>query len=288
MKKLIEIIKDAEAKKTAVGHFNVSDIAGLKAVFESAKALSLPIIIGVSEGEREFIGVKQITALVQSLREQYDYQIYLNADHTHSIDKLKEAISAGFDSAVFDMSSLPFEENIQKTKEAVELARQINPDFLIEGEAGYIGSGSNVLKSIPAGAAINAEDFTKPEDAARFVKETGVDLFSPAVGNIHGIVVSGNPKIDIERIKLIKEAADVPLVLHGGSGIKDEEFLAAINAGISVIHINTELRIAWRKGVEEGLAQNKDEIAPYKILSPAVEEIKKVAGQRLQLFNKLI
>jgi len=288
MKKLIEIIKDAEAKKTAVGHFNVSDIAGLKAVFESAKALSLPIIIGVSEGEREFIGVKQITALVQSLREQYDYQIYLNADHTHSIDKLKEAISAGFDSAVFDMSSLPFEENIQKTKEAVELARQINPDFLIEGEAGYIGSGSNVLKSIPAGAAINAEDFTKPEDAARFVKETGVDLFSPAVGNIHGIVVSGNPKIDIERIKLIKEAADVPLVLHGGSGIKDEVFLAAINAGISVIHINTELRIAWRKGVEEGLAQNKDEIAPYKILSPAVEEIKKVAGQRLQLFNKLI
>jgi len=288
MKKLIEIIKDAEAKKTAVGHFNVSDIAGLKAVFESAKALSLPIIIGVSEGEREFIGVKQITALVQSLREQYDYQIYLNADHTHSIDKLKEAISAGFDSAVFDMSSLPFEENIQKTKEAVELARQINPDFLIEGEAGYIGSGSNVLKSIPAGAAVNVEDFTKPEDAARFVKETGVDLFSPAVGNIHGIVVSGNPKIDIERIKLIKEAADVPLVLHGGSGIKDEEFLAAINAGISVIHINTELRIAWRKGVEEGLAQNKDEIAPYKILSPAVEEIKKVAGQRLQLFNKLI
>ncbi|MFH1346748.1 MAG: class II fructose-bisphosphate aldolase [Spirochaetota bacterium] len=293
MKKLIDFIKEAEEKKTAIGHFNVSDIIGLKAVFAAAKSLNIPVIIGVSEGERGFIGTKQISALIKSLREEYsagagEYPIFLNADHTKSIEKLKEAVKAGFDSAVFDASGLSIEENIKKTKEAVGLAKSINPDFLVEGEMGYIGSGSIVMREIPKGAAIKPEDLTKPEDAAEFTKETGVGLFAPAVGNIHGIIASGNPRLDIERIKEIRKSAGVPLVLHGGSGIKDEDFVAAINAGISVIHINTELRIAWRKGIELALKQNPEEIVPYKVLPGAVEEIKKIVVQRLKLFNRLL
>jgi len=288
MKKLIDFIKEAEEKKVAIGHFNVSDIVGLKAVFEAARELNVPVIIGVSEGEWGFIGAKQISALVKSLREGYDYPIFLNADHTHSLEKLKEAIEAGFDSAVFDGSKLPLDENIKKTKEAVELAKSINPDFLVEGETGYIGSGSVVLKEIPEGAAVNPKDFTKSEDAAKFIKETGVDLFAPAVGNIHGIIAGGNPRLDIRRIEEIRKSVGVPLVLHGGSGIKDEDFPAAIGAGISIIHINTELRVAWRKGMEVALNQNSEEIVPYKVLPRAVEEIKAVVIQRLKLFNKLL
>lgn len=288
MKNLKEIIQEAEKNKLAIGHFNISDPAGLKAVFEAAKNLQLPIIVGVSEGERDFIGTKQIAALIKSLRDEYNYPIYLNADHTHSLEKLKEVVEVGFDAAVFDASEFPLEENIKKTKEAVEYAKSVNPDFLIEGELGYIGSGSVLLKEIPAGAAVKPEDFTKPEEAVQFIKETGVDLLAPAVGNIHGIVSGGNPKLDIERIKQIKSASSVPLVLHGGSGIKDEEFLAAIDAGISIIHINTELRLAWRQGIEKALSENPEETTPYKLLPTVVEEIKKVVEQKLKLFNRLI
>ncbi len=298
MKSLIEIIKQAENKKIAIGHFNVSDIVTFKAIFAAARELQLPVIIGVSEGEREFIGVRQIAALIKSLRaapyggeprlngrEEYDYPIYLNADHTKSLEKIKQALEAGFDAAVFDASEFPLEENIKKTKEVVEYVKSISPDFLIEGELGYIGSGSVLLKEIPAGAAIKPEDLTKPEEAAQFIRETGVDLFAPAVGNLHGMFVnSPNPKLDIQRITEIKKVVGVPLVLHGGSGVSNEDFIKAIKAGISVIHINTELRLAWRKGIEEALSKNPNEIAPYKLLASAVQSVKEVIAARLKLF----
>lgn len=287
MKNLREIIHEAEKNKTAIGHFNVSDLVGLKAVFEVAQGLNLPVITGVSEGEREFIGVKQIAALIKSLREEFNYPIFLNADHTHSLEKVKEAVSVGFDAIVFDVSQSPLEENIKKTKEAVEYVKSVNPNILVEGEMGYIGSGSTILKEIPEGVAIKPEDLTKPEEAAQFVKETGVNLFAPAVGNLHGLISSGEPKIDIQRIKDIKKAANIPLVLHGGSGISSEEILSAIDAGISIIHINTELRLAWRQGMEKALKEKPDEIVPYKLLPTVVEEIKKIVEQKLRLFNKI-
>lgn len=140
---------------------------------------------------------------------------------------------------------------------------------------------------------------TKPEDAARFVKETGIDLLAPAVGNIHGMLArrseseggfkfTPNPALDIERIKELRQAAGIPLVLHGGSGIIDSDFTKAIDAGISIIHINTEIRLAWRQGIEKALKENPEEIVPYKILPYAVGEIKKNVDKRLRLFNKMI
>lgn len=290
MKSLIEIIKQAESNKIAIGHFNVSDLTALKAIFEVARGLNFPVIIGVSEGERDFIGIKQIAALIKSLRDEYDYPIFLNADHTHSLEKLKQVVEAGFDAAVFDASKFAFKENIKKTKEAVEYVKSVNPNFLLEGELGYIGSGSTLLKEIPAGAAIKPEDLTKPDEAAQFIKETGIDLFAPAVGNLHGIIAGaeGNPALNIQRISEIKSAVNIPLVLHGGSGIKDEDFILSIDAGISIIHINTELRLAWRKGMEKALKENPGEITPYKLLPIVIEEIKYVVEQRLKLFNRLI
>src|SRR3989344_4867047 len=185
MQTLREVIAEAAAKKVAVGHFNISDSEGLWAIFRAAQTLNLPVIIGVSEGERDFIGVRQVAGLVKSLREEYQYPIFLNADHTYSVERVKEAIDAGFDAAIFDGAKLLLDENIKLTKQCVEYARSQSRDILIEGELGYIGTSSKLLDAIPEGVGLEADDLTKPEEAKRFVTETGMDLLAPAVGNIH-------------------------------------------------------------------------------------------------------
>ena len=288
MKTLKQIIQEAERDKKAIGHFNISEYVALKGIFQSAQELNVPVIIGVSEGERNFIGVKRTALMVKNLREEFNYPIFLNADHTHSLEKIKEAVEAGFDAVLFDGGKLPFEENIKKTKEVVEYVKSVNPEILVEGELGYLGGSSVILKEIPKDAAIKPEDLTDPEEAERFVKETGVDLLAPAVGNIHGMFKnSPNPNIDIERISKLRNIAGVPIVLHGGSGIIDDEFTKAINAGISIIHINTEIRLAWREGMEKALKENPEEVVPYKLLPTVVEEIKKAVDKRLKLFSKI-
>jgi fructose-bisphosphate aldolase class II len=287
MKFLIETIRKAESSGVAVGHFNISDISGLKGIFEAAYGLKVPVIIGLSDGERNFVGARQAVALVRSLREQYSLPIFTNADHVRTLELAKEAAEAGFDAVMFDAGDLPFEENIKKTKEAVEAVKSINREILVEGEIGYIGGHSSLMN--PGEFEIKEENLVKPEEAEKFVKETGVDLLAPAVGNVHGMFKNAPlPNLDIERIKRIKEAVSVPLVLHGGSGLRDEDFKSAISAGVSVIHVNTEIRLAWRRAIEESLKNNSEEIAPYKVLPPAVEAVGKVVEERLKLFNKLI
>jgi len=289
MKTLRQIIKEAEQSRTAIGHFNISECVALKGIFKAAQELNLPVIIGLSEGEQNFFGTKNATLIIKNLRQEFNWPIFINSDHTKSLEKIKEAVEAGFDSVHFDGGKLSFEENIKKTKEVVEYAKSINPNILVEAELGYLGASSMILKEIPKGAAIKEEDLTKPEQAAQFVKETGVDLLAPAVGNIHGMFKNApNPHIDLARIGKIKELAGVPLVLHGGSGIRDEEFIKAIDAGISIIHINTEIRLAWRQGMEKALAENSEEITPYKILPAAIEEIKKATERRMRLFGRIL
>lgn len=284
MENLREIILRAKAEKKAIGHFNISDLIALRAITEAAASLNVPVIIGTSEGEREFIGPDSAVALIKSLRERSGRAVYLNADHTHSFEKVQEAAAAGYDAIIADFAKLPLEDNIRETKRAVEYVRSLNPNILVEGELGYIGSSSEVFQSLPEGAAVRDEDMTTPEDAVRFVKETGVDLLAPAVGNVHGMFEnSPSPRLNIERIRQISAVAGVPLVLHGGSGILDEDFTSAIEAGISVVHINTEIRRAWKAGMEEGLKSGS--VAPYKIAAPAVEAVRKITEARLRLFS---
>ena len=288
MKTLREVIRDAESNHVAVGHFNISNIEGLWAIFHAARNLNLPVIIGLSEGERDFVGVKQAVALVKSIREEFDYPIFINADHTYSFERVKEAVDTGFDAVIFDGAKLPIDENIKITKQCVEYTRSKNPDILVEAELGYIGTSSKILDEIPEGAGVSEETLTSAEDAARFVAETGVDLFSPSVGNIHGMLRDmPNPRLNINRVHAIKEVARVPLVLHGGSGIADQDFTDAIKAGISIVHINTEIRVAYRDAVKKVLADHPDEVAPYKIMKGAVSAMEKVISERLKLFNHL-
>src|SRR5262245_42616429 len=144
MHSLREVLAKAQAEGVAVGHFNVADLVLLKAVFAAARGLNLPVLVGASEGEREFIGTRQLAALVRSLREEFDFPIFLNADHTHSLAKAVDAVKAGFDAVVFDLSALPFEQNVRQTREAIETLKGINPSVLVEGEIGDIGTGSEI------------------------------------------------------------------------------------------------------------------------------------------------
>jgi fructose-bisphosphate aldolase class II len=281
MKLLKEYISEAELNKTAIGHFNISTMEALWGIALAAKNVGVPVIIGLSEGEREFFGIRQAVLAVKSIAEELGVPMYVNADHTYSFEKVKEAIDAGVDEVIFDGTKLPADERIEVTKQCVAYARASGRDVLVEGELGYIGKSSKILDEIPEGV-----ELTEPKEAEEFVKETGVDMLAPAVGNMHGMLKNvSNPRLDIARVEEIKKSVNIPLVLHGGSGISDDDFLAAIKAGMSIVHINTEIRIAWKDAIQGSLAQNPDEVAPYHILKDAREAVRITAQKRFRLFS---
>src|SRR5665213_1296626 len=163
MKTLRQYIQEADEKGIAIGHFNISNLETLHGIFNAAQKLNVPVIIGTAEGERKYIGAKQAAALIKSFREQYDYPIFLNGDHTHSFESAKECIDAGYDAVIIDGSALSFEENLALTKQVVAYARSTNPEIIIEGEIGFIGGSSSVHDSLPEGIAITEDLLTKPE-----------------------------------------------------------------------------------------------------------------------------
>jgi len=288
---LREHIAEAQRKKIAIGHFNVSTVDGIWAVADAALELKVPVIIGVSEGERDYIGVKQAVAIVRSIREERSQDIFLNADHTYSLARVEEAINAGYDSVIFDGAQLSLEENIEMTKKCVEYAKNRsaidNRDILVEGELGFIGKSSKVLDSIPDGAVVGDDQMTKPDDAARFVHETNVDLLAPAVGNIHGMIRGGDPALNTALVGKICSGTGIPVVLHGASGNSSDDIKKAIEAGAAIVHINTELRVAYRAALVKSLSGDPEEVSPYKYLKPAKIAMQKVVMEKLKIFNSL-
>ena len=280
---LSEILLDAQKNNLAIGHFNISNLEQLRAIVEAAKRFNAPVMIGLSEGERKFVGLKQAVALVKSFKEEYSLPIFLNPDHSHSVESAKLAYDAGFDSVHIDLSKLSFKENIEGTKEVVDYVKSKNPEVSVEGELGYLRGESRVQKEV---IKIKPEDLTKPEEAAEFADKTGIDRFAGAYGNSHGISLD-EPALDIERIKAVRKTLPekVVMVLHGGSGIPDSQIKEAIKAGIANIHINTEIRTAYAEALRKFLADNPEETTPYKILAPAAEAIQKKVEEKLKLFG---
>lgn len=284
MRNLREVLQDAKRDNIAIGHFNISDSTQFNAIVDSASELRVPVIIGVSEGEKNFIGIHNAVALVRAEQEKGN-EVYLNLDHGHTVEDCKEAIDAGFDSVMFDGSKLSLEENIKKTSEVVEYVIDQNASILVEGELGYIGSSSRMLESVPQDAG---EMMTTSEQARDFIEKTGVDMLAPSVGNLHGMLKGrDNPELDIDRInKIANMLPETTLVLHGGSGLSDNDFTNAIASGISIVHINTEIRRAYRQGIEEALDNDKEQIAPYKYLNSGGDAVARVVKRRLQLFMR--
>lgn len=268
----------------AIAHFNVSDSTQFNAILRASSRAEEPVAIGISEGEGDFIGMPVLAGMVKAARDT-GARVYLNADHSYSPERAKRAIDLGFDSVIIDGAKLSFDENVATTRAIAAYAKGSEREVLVEGELGYIGTSSKVHETLPEGVAITEATMTSPEELSRFIAETQVDLIAPAVGNVHGIVASGEPRLSIERISALAAASSVPLVLHGGSGTLDEDFVAAIRAGIRMVHINTELRLAYRKGLEAGLASDLKEVAPYRFLAQGAQAVEDLAYRRIMLFS---
>lgn len=282
---LNDYLTQAQKNKYAIGHFNFATADVLRGIVEAAKeAGAQAVMVGTSEGEAGFVGMGEAVALVAVLRKEYDFPVFLNADHFKSFEKCKEAIDAGYDSIICDLSKLSYEENIAGTKQVVDYARSVSPDISVEGELGYLRGASEVQEKVE----ISPEDFTKPEEAADFVLKTGIDRLAVVFGNIHGIVTEQIEKLDREHFKKIVSAApEMFFVLHGASGLKNDDIIAAIKAGVVNVHFNTELRVAYRDGIDKALHAKPDEAAPYKYLAPAVEDVQKVVAAKIKLFQSL-
>jgi len=282
---LLQTLKAADEARTAVGHFNVSDSVVLQAVASAARESGLPVIVGLSEGERNFFGTHEAAAMVNAIRDSHGQAIFLNADHTHSVESAIAAVKAGFNSVVFDRSALPFEENIRETRNAVQTLKSLNPAVIVEGEIGDIGTGSQIHEKAPDRLVL-----TTPEEARQFVQETGVDVLSPAVGNMHGMLKSmlqgtTQKRLNVARITEIKAAAGIYMTLHGGSGTNDDDLREAIRSGITVVHVNTEIRVAWKRALQDAFAKDDAEVVPYKLLAEPFRAVQDVVRRRLQLFN---
>lgn len=287
MMTLREYILAYENSGRAIGHFNITTIDMLWGVFNAAQRFSdqvgekVPVIIGTSEGEGDFFGSKQFVEVIRSLREQYDYPVFSNADHIHDVDRAKEAVELGYDMVIIDAAAKTFEENIEMTRSVVLYRNEIDADTLIEAELGYIGAGSSVKDELPQD--VQDAPMTDPHEADTFVQESGVDLLAPAVGNVHGVIKAGNPRLDPERVRNVRKLGGVPLVLHGGSGSADDDFKAVIKAGISVVHISTELRVAYRSALDKAMAES-DSTTPYTYMAGVRDAVQAVVEKRMRLF----
>lgn len=273
-------LSDIIEKQGFIFHFNVSTFEQIRAFCDISKELGIYILLGASEGERKYLGSDFLKKVVDFEKEK-GAKIFLNADHCKSLKSAEEAVNLGYDSITFDLSNLSFEENKNLTKEFVNWAKKIKDDIFIEGELGNIKGKSEIFEEK---IEINEEDLTNPELAEIFVKETNVDSLAVSVGNLHGISTTSLAKIDIERIKEIKKRTNRFLTLHGGSGIEYSKIKEAIENGINIIHINTELRLCWRSSLENSLNQNPGTVTPYVILNDVILNLKIKTREILSYF----
>ncbi|MBP9782678.1 MAG: class II fructose-bisphosphate aldolase [Candidatus Pacebacteria bacterium] len=285
----LDTVLQAKSDGHAIAHFNISNLDQARAIAQVAEELKQPVIIGVSEGERDYIGVAMARTLIDELNQEYSVPIFLNADHTYSLEKVMEVVEAGYDSVIVDGAKLSYEENVALVKTCVDYVRayeaKTGKRILVEAELGYIGQSSSLNTELPEG--VTEANITTVDQARDFVLRTGVDMFAPAVGNIHGMLVDApEPKLHIDRLREITAIVDIPLVLHGASGNTDEDLKSAIDAGIAIIHINTEIRKAFRDGEMNYLEEHPQEVAPYKFGKEGQEEMKKVVKSKMLLYMK--
>lgn len=274
LKEIIYSLKENQA----VLHYNVSSLEQIKAGIEAVKETKIPLIFGVSEGEREYLNSDLVKKIIDFYRENDNLEglIFLNADHTKNFENAVRALEKGYDEILIDGSELNLEENIKITKKIIEFRDKSNKNCLIEGEVGFLPGKSEIQEKIE----INEENLTNPDEALKFVEETKVDLLAISIGNVHGILPFV-PQLDFERAKKIKELVKIPLVLHGASGLGIDNIKKCIDLGFKIIHINTEFRKIWKEKLREEL--EKDTVTPYKIYPPIIQALK----EKIIFYQKL-
>ncbi|MEM2104676.1 MAG: class II fructose-1,6-bisphosphate aldolase [Candidatus Bathyarchaeia archaeon] len=294
-----DLLHTAKVGAYAVGAFNIQNLESLSAVVEAAVEEKSPVIVAVTPGAIKYAGLKYLAELVKIAAEASPVPMALHLDHGEDFETITKCLEAGFTSVMIDGSYMPMEDNVSITKRVVNLAHSMGVS--VEAELGRISGVEE--KTVAEREAV----LTDPDEAAEFVRRTGVDALAVSIGTSHGAYkFKGEPQLDFERLRLISERVDVPLVLHGASsvpawivekavkygaelagarGIPEEHIRKAVFYGITKINIDTDLRLAFTATVREVLANSPREFDPRKILGPAKEAMKEVVKGKMQLFG---
>ncbi|MGL4818509.1 MAG: class II fructose-bisphosphate aldolase [Bacilli bacterium] len=274
---MTEMLKKAAAGKYAVGQFNINNLEWTQAILAAAQEENSPVILGVSEGAARYMGgFKTVVMMVQGLLEdmKITVPVAIHLDHGSSFDKCKEAIDAGFTSVMIDASHDPFEQNVATTKSVVEYAHA--KGVSVEAELGTVGGQEDDV--------IGDIMYANPQECKQLVEQTGIDALAPALGSVHG-PYKGEPNLGFKEMEEIFTLTNMPLVLHGGTGIPTKDIQRSISLGTAKINVNTENQIAWTKAVQETVAAKPNEYDPRKIIGPGKEAIKATVIGKIREFG---
>ncbi len=276
---LNNLLSKAEDLNYTVGAFNTHNLEMLPDIIRGAKEMGAPVIVQASAGTAEYIGYDVMVAVVKTMAEKYMVDVCLHLDHARNLEDIEKAIEAGFTSVMFDGSNLSFKENILKTKQVVEFAHERNVS--VEGEIGTIGGTEE-------GISTTSDDilYTNPDDAVYFVEKTNVDALAVAIGTNHGQYRS-KTEVNIPLLKKIYDKVNVPLVVHGGTGIKEEDYPDLINNGIRKFNVGTELNVRWNELVRKELDESKvNRSIRYNVI-PGNTKVKDIVKEKIGLFMNL-
>lgn len=264
-----ELLIDARRKGKALGHFNVFNFESAKAVISAIEEKKKPAFVAITETTIRYAGLGVITAIVKEISKNVETDIIVHLDHGKNLDLIKECLAAGFTSVMIDGSAFHFEENVDITKKVVDLAR--GKDVSVEAELGHVGR---------VGEIMSKGYFSKPSRAKEFVELTEVDSLAVAVGTIHGLV--SEMQIDYERLEEISRRVKIPIVIHGGTGLKDKDIYKLISHGVTKINMDTSLRIAFMRGLKQDITESD----PRDVLTYAMTEVKMVTQKLIDKFER--
>lgn len=276
-----EVLEQAERGGYALGAFNVSDLAVMKAVVQAAKKLHAPVIIETSSGETAYLGADLQAAVLDLYERQFQVPILINLDHAHRLSDVKDALSAGYEMIHFDGSLMKKSRNIQILRDIVRLAHRRG--VLVEGELDYIAGSSAWHGSVNIRNVQRRIKMTDPEQARAFAQRTNIDLMAIFVGNVHGVYRSPK-RLDLPRLRALHQKIPCWLSLHGGSSIPPRDIRYAIAHGVRKINVNTEIRLAYIRALHHALKKPKS-IAPYAYMPSVIATVQKVVEEKIRLFG---
>ena len=276
---LKEVLKEANDLNMAVGAFNTHNLEMLPAIIKAAVKEKTPVIVQTSCGTANYIGHKNLVSICKSMADEYGAEVVLHLDHAKDYDEIRKAIDAGYSSVMFDGSSLPLKENILGTKRVVAYAKKYGVS--VEAELGTVGGTED-------GIAVAQDEvrYTDPADAVEFVKQTGIDALAVALGTNHGQYKS-KTNINFERLKEIKDVVDIPLVIHGGTGVKEEDVKKVIDLGIRKFNVGTELLVGWNRESKACYDEHKENISNRENVVPCLNVIEEIVSRKIKLFKNI-
>ncbi|PKM94006.1 MAG: fructose-1,6-bisphosphate aldolase, class II [Firmicutes bacterium HGW-Firmicutes-1] len=273
----MDILLKAHEGGYAVGAFNVSNLEMVQAAISAAEEEKSPIILQASQSAITYAGSEVLALIVRKMAEQASVPVALHLDHGTDWDVIMTCLRDGWTSVMFDGSKYPLEQNIEITKKVIEVARPMGVS--VEAELGKIGGVEDHVKVESRDATM-----TDPDEAVEFVKRTNVDFFAIAIGNAHG-VYKGDPELDFDRLKEIKERVNIPIVLHGASGISEADIKKAVALGVNKINIDTDLRQAFQQAMHKVVQETPNVYDPRKMIGPTTKAIKEVVRTKIRMFG---